>query len=62
MPRSMGYGILKFKVGAVNVLFFISLPSSMVITVERNLVKWGVEEILFGWKLWSMAYLDPARL
>lgn len=26
MPRSMGYGILKFKVGAVNMLFFPSIP------------------------------------
>lgn len=28
MPRSMGYGILKFKVGAVDVLFLLSLPPS----------------------------------
>ena len=44
----MWYGILKFKVGAVEVLFLLSLTPSGWLQCERNS---GVGEIWAGWKL-----------
>lgn len=62
MPRSMGYGILKFKGGAVNMLFFLSVPLLGDCSAKGTQRNEELRRFYLDGNAGPMAYLDPARL